>query len=111
MSSKNVVCSDFNTSEDMPHILKTCSAYDEERSKKLEKMTFLSITRQPKLNCASVLGNKEMLCQFILDLTSLKLRERIKWYKCEPFFLQISRFTNQERKSENQNKMIKLDEA
>ena len=71
------VCGDPNTSEDISHILTSCSAYDEVRNKKLEEIELLCNSNEPKVNFASILGEKKSLCQFILDPTSLNLGERI----------------------------------
>jgi hypothetical protein len=63
--------------EDLVHILAECSAYSEVRNRILPEMEHLCKNSKSKLDFQNILCDKNKLCQFILDPTSLNLAARI----------------------------------
>ena len=71
-----MVCEDKSLDEDILHILTQCSAYSDIRERKLQDMTTLC-QAAGKINLHEIIANKNELCQFWLDPTSINLKFRI----------------------------------
>ena len=73
---------DVNTSETISHILTSCCAYNDVRETKLEELEQLCKTLKNEIEFSKILEDKNMLCQFLLDPTSLNLKTRVN--NCDP---------------------------
>ena len=69
-------CGNENTEEDILHILTQCNQYSDLRENKLEEMSKLCEI-EGNLNFTLLSENEADLCQFLLDPTSLNLKQRI----------------------------------
>ena len=70
------LCCEMN-SESILHILAFCIAYNEIRNRILEEYAYLCLQSCSSIDFDDLLGDKEQLCQFILDPTSLNLQRRV----------------------------------
>ena len=80
-------------SESVCHILTRCIAYDEVRTRILEEYAFLCIQSSSGVNFSEIVSDPNILCQFILDPTSMNLQRRINLN--DPLlgsFFQVSRY-------------------
>ena len=66
-----------NKSESVSHILTFCSAYTDIRTRILEEFAYLCLSSKSDINFPDMMKENEVLCQFILDPTSMNLSERI----------------------------------
>ena len=64
-------------SESILHILTICSAYSDVRMRILEEFSYLCLQSQSKIRITDINSDSEKLCQFILDPTSINLKERV----------------------------------
>ena len=72
----------MNTSVTISHILTLCCAYNDVRETKLEELKHLCKMLKNKIEFSKLLEDKNMLCQFLLDPTSLNLKTRVN--NCDP---------------------------
>ena len=70
------LCSD-NKSESVLHILTFCSAYNDIRTRILKEFENLCLASKSSVNFTDIMKENEVLCQFILDPTSMNLSKRI----------------------------------
>ena len=75
-------CGDVNTKETVSHILTSCCAYNEIRKIKLEEIEDVCKTLKTRIEFEKVSDDKNQLCQFLLDPTSLNLKNRVN--NCDP---------------------------
>ena len=68
--------SSFET-ESLQHIVTACEAYTELRERILEEYSILCSTTMNKLNFQIIREDPEVLCQFILDPSSMNLSSRV----------------------------------
>ena len=66
-----------NIKEDIPHILISCEAYYETRGRLLKQYENLLERNLSNINFAEISSKTDILCQFILDPTSMNLERRI----------------------------------
>ena len=66
--------------ESICHLICTCLAYDTERKKIFKQFSDLCNKTMNNLNFKGFCQNDELLCQFLLDPTSLNLPVRVSVY-------------------------------
>ena len=66
-----------NKRESVSHILTFCSAYSDIRTRILQEFAFLCMSSKSDVDFSSMIEDNEVLCQFILDPTSMNLSKRI----------------------------------
>ena len=71
------MCGDTSQGEDIAHLLISCTAYTDIRSKKLLEFEHLCSLTSPTIYFSNILEDKTELCQFLLDPTSLNLKQRV----------------------------------
>ena len=64
-------------SESISHILTYCSAYSEVRLRIFQEIAYLCMQSKSGIDFAQLVKDNELLCQFILDPTSMNLQRRI----------------------------------
>ena len=64
--------------ESVSHILTYCSAYSDIRIRILAEFSYLYMQSKSQVSFTDLISDNEMLCQFILDPTSMNLQRRIK---------------------------------
>ena len=70
------LCED-NLSENICHILTFCSAYSEIRLRILNEYSYLCLNSISGVSFENILSDNKKLCQFILDPSSINLKNRI----------------------------------
>ena len=70
------LCTDMQA-EDTCQILTLCSAYSDIRIRILKEYSYLCLQSSSAVNFVEILSNKEDTCQFILDPSSINLKQRI----------------------------------
>ena len=73
-------CDEENQSEDISHILTQCSAYTAIRTEILEEIEKLCEKTKSNISFNEIVSDEHELCQFILDPTSLNLKQRVSPY-------------------------------
>ena len=68
---------DTNESESVCHILTICNSYDNVRHRIFVEYSFLCMQSESEIESSELLKDKQELCQFILDPTSMNLSKRI----------------------------------
>ena len=66
-----------NKRESVSHILTFCSAYSDIRTRILQEFAYLCMSSKSDVDFSSMIEDNEVLCQFILDPTSMNLSKRI----------------------------------
>ena len=78
-------------SENLQHILTTCEAYSEIRKRILIEISTLCKQTKNNINFDKIFEDKNKLCQFILDPTSMNLNSRVNFNDpLMPDFFRIS---------------------
>ena len=82
------VCGEESQQEDISHILTQCDAYSEVRNEKFEEIKKLCEKTRTNITFNEIASDEHQLCQFILDPTSLNLKQRVSPYDplLEDFF-------------------------
>ena len=75
-SSQCMICSSENT-EDLVHILTACKTYQDTRLRILLQMEIICLRAKSEINFKTIKCNQIILTQFILDCTSINLKNRI----------------------------------
>ena len=70
------LCPDRKT-ENISHILTFCSAYSDIRIRILEEYSYLCMEAKSVVDFSELMTDSEILCHFILDPSSLNLKQRI----------------------------------
>ena len=70
-------CSDPTSKEDLVHILTQCMVYKKIRERIIPEYSEVLTSSESHLSMDEVLESNENLCQFILDPSSINLREQI----------------------------------
>ena len=63
--------------ETVSHVISTCTGMEVERKRLLEEFKTLSGSTKNQLNFEDIAENEQLLCQFILDPSSLNLPKRV----------------------------------
>ena len=71
------VCGDKTKIENISHILTSCSAYEELRNRKVQELENLSSNVNKTFDFQEIRSNDIDLTQFLLDPTSINLKQRI----------------------------------
>ena len=79
-------------SENLIHILTICTSYSDIRKRILSELSLLCQKSKNSINFDKILEDKNKLCQFILDPTSMNLESRINFKDpLMPDFFRIAR--------------------
>ena len=71
------LCTEKKISENIPHILICCEAYSEIRNRILPQLENMIVKGKSNIDFKELQSNAESLTQFILDPTSINLKNRI----------------------------------
>ena len=86
-----IMCYD-NANETLCHLITECSAISKDRTQFITEVSILCDSTKNKIDFNRIITNKEELCQFILDPSSMNLYYRVSSY--DPLlseFFQLSR--------------------
>ena len=67
----------LNESESVSHVISSCVGLSGQRKKLLIELEQLCSQTKNKINFSKLIESEEVLCQFILDPSSLNLKERV----------------------------------
>ena len=83
----------MNESESTSHIIASCMGMSDQRTKLLSELEQLCTKTRNKIDFAKILANEQVLCQFILDPSSLNLYQRVSL--SDPVLNDFYRFSRQ----------------
>ena len=83
----------MNESESTSHIIASCMGMSDQRTKLLSELEQLCTKTRNKIDFAKILANEQVLCQFILDPSSLNLYQRVSL--SDPVINDFYRFSRQ----------------
>ena len=67
----------MNESESICHIISSCMGMAEQRRKLLPELEQLCTTTRNNIDFSMIISSEKVLCQFILDPSSLNLKQRV----------------------------------